>query len=134
VEMHSLTQLLNLSTDDPIWGELNDLLSKHVEIRADIENRYMEFPDLDRAMHMLILRAANNRFTSQFFDIISFICHYHYQWDKSGELERFTVAMDEHIDLLKNLLARNSVGVIASMQAHLSTAESTLLSCVEDIK
>lgn len=134
VEMRAITELLKLPKSHPVWSELSTLLVKHEEVRSDIENRFSEFPDLDRAMHLHIQQGAKNRFTSQFFDIVSFVCHYHYQWDKTGELERFTVAIDEHIDLLHNLLAHNTAGSIMSMERHLDSAEETLLRCVHGLE
>ncbi|WNC68218.1 GntR family transcriptional regulator [Thalassotalea nanhaiensis] len=134
VEMKAITELLKLPKNHSTWLELQELLHKHQEVRKDMENRYQEFPDLDRALHLIIQNCAKNRFTKQFFDIVSFVCHYHYQWDKTGELERFTVAIDEHIDLLNNLITHNNAGAIMSMEKHLNSAESTLLRCVHGLE
>lgn len=131
VEMKAITDLLKVPSDDPIWQELNELLIQHKEVRADMENRYLEFPDLDKALHHKIKQSTSNRFTDQFYAIVSFVCHYHYQWDKTGELERFTVAIDEHIDLLNNLVTQNTAGAVLSMEKHLASAEETLLLSVD---
>ncbi len=134
VEMRALTELLKLPKEHIVWQELKELLRKHQEIRADMENRYLEFPDLDRALHFTFQKCVKNRFTNQFFDIVSFVCHYHYQWDKTGELERFTVAIDEHIDLLNHLITHNNAGAIMSLEKHLNSAEETLLRCVHGLE
>lgn len=134
VEMRAITELLQYPKDDTVWLELQNLLLKHQEVSKDMENRYMEFPNLDRELHLIILNSAKNRFTRQFFDIVSFVCHYHYQWDKTGELERFTVAINEHIDLLNNLITHNNAGAIMSLERHLQTAEKTLLRCVHGLE
>jgi DNA-binding GntR family transcriptional regulator len=134
VEMRAITELLNLPKDNSVWQELTELLALHKEVRADMENRYLEFPDLDKALHYNIKAGNKNRFTNQFYDIVSFVCHYHYQWDKTGELERFTVAIDEHIDILNNLVTHNTAGAILSMERHLESAEKTLLRCVHGLE
>jgi len=134
VEMRAITELLNLPKDNPVWQELTELLAKHKEVRADMENRYLEFPDLDKALHYKIKAGNKNRFTNQFYDIVSFVCHYHYQWDKTGEFERFTKAIDEHIDILNNLVTHNTAGAIMSMERHLQSAERTLLRCVHGLE
>lgn len=131
IEMKAITDLLKVPSDDPIWQELNELLIQHKEVRSDMENRYLEFPDLDKALHHKIKQSTSNRFTDQFYAIVSFVCHYHYQWDKTGELERFTVAIDEHIDLLNNLVTHNTAGAVLSMEKHLASAEETLLLSVD---
>lgn len=64
----------------------------------------------------------------QFFEVISMICHYHYQWNKGDELERNKVALEEHVAIMTHLLARNTSGVLAAMETHLITAKDTLLS------
>lgn len=134
VEMKAITELLKQPKEDPIWQELSELLSLHRTVRDDMENRYLEFPDLDSALHYAIKKATKNRFTDQFYDIVSFVCHYHYQWDKTGELERFTVAIDEHIDILNNLVTHNTAGAIMAMEKHLQSAEITLLRCVHGLE
>ncbi len=134
VEMRAITELLKLPKEDAIWQELDGLLTQHQAVRADMENRYLEFPDLDKALHYAIKKSSKNRFTNQFYDIVSFVCHYHYQWDKTGELERYTVAISEHIDILNNLVTHNTAGAIMSMERHLQTAETTLLRCVHGLE
>ncbi len=134
VEMKAITELLKLPKEDPVWQELGELLVKHQDVSADMENRYLEFPDLDNALHYAIKKSSNNRFTNQFYDIVSFVCHYHYQWDKTGELERFTTAINEHIDILNNLVTHNTAGAIMSMERHLQSAETTLLRCVHGLE
>jgi DNA-binding GntR family transcriptional regulator len=133
VEMRAITELLKMPKDNPIWQELEDILAQHQAVSADMETRYLEFPDLDKALHYAIKKSSNNRFTNQFYDIVSFVCHYHYQWDKTGELERFTTAINEHIDILNNLVTHNTAGAIMSMERHLQSAETTLLRCVHGL-
>jgi len=134
VEMNSISELMKLSDDHPIWEKFEALLQKHLAVQKDIENRYLEFPDLDRAMHLLIQDASKNRFATQFFEIASFICHYHYQWDKQGEFERIQEAVREHIDILNNLVTRNVSGSIMSLEKHLVTARKTLMRSVHGLE
>jgi len=134
VEMNSISELMKLSDDHPIWEEFEVLLQKHLAVQRDIENQYLEFPDLDRAMHLLIQDASKNRFATQFFEIASFICHYHYQWDKQGEFERIQEAVSEHIDILNNLVTRNVSGSIMSLEKHLVTARKTLMRSVHGLE
>jgi len=127
LEMNSITQLMATPTGDPVWDELSVLLDKHVEVLADVESRYTELSELDRKFHYIVQRASGNRFFMQFFDVVSLICHYHYQWNKGDELERNKVAIEEHIAIITQLLARNTSGVLAAMETHLNTSKVTLL-------
>ncbi|MGJ8681782.1 GntR family transcriptional regulator [Paraglaciecola sp.] len=133
IEMRALIELIQYPREHSVWRELQDLLLKHQAISLDMENRYLEFPDLDRELHMILMKSGKNRVTQQFFNIVSFVCHYHYQWDKTGELERFKIAVNEHMELLHNLLTHNDSGAILALERHLQTAEETLLRCLNDL-
>lgn len=127
LEMNSITKLMSVPADDVVWQELSDLLDKHVSVLADVKNRYTELSELDRKFHYIVQRASGNRFFMQFFDVVSLICHYHYQWNKGDELQRNKVALEEHVEIITQLLAHNTSGVIAAMEVHLNTAKKTLL-------
>lgn len=127
LEMTSIKALLERPTDDAVWSELAQLRQEHKMLIADIDNRYNDFPALDARLHRLIQSASGNRFINQFFNIVTFICHYHYQWDKTDEKERNIVAANEHIELLDNLLSRNVAGSLQSLEKHLDTAQRTLM-------
>ncbi len=127
LEMNSITQLMATPADDPVWEELSVLLDKHMEVLADVDNRYTELSELDRKFHYIVQRASGNRFFMQFFDVVSLICHYHYQWNKGDERDRNKVAIEEHIAIITQLLARNTSGVLAAMETHLNTSKTTLL-------
>lgn len=127
LEMSSITQLLAAPEGDVVWDELSELLDKHLEVLGDVENRYTELSELDRKFHFIVQRASDNRFFMQFFDVVSLICHYHYQWNKGDELERNKVALEEHVEIITHLLAHNTSGVIIAMETHLNTAKKTLL-------
>jgi DNA-binding GntR family transcriptional regulator len=127
LELASIRALLERQADDPVWAELSELLAEHKALLADIDNKFNDFPVLDARLHRLIQSASGNRFISQFFNIVTFICHYHYQWDKSDEKERNAIAITEHIDLLNNLLSRDIAGSVMSLEKHLNTAQRTLM-------
>ena len=127
LEMSSITKLLATPKYDPVWHELALLLDAHNAVLDDIENRYTELSELDRKFHFIVQQASGNRFFMQFFDVVSLICHYHYQWDKSDEFERNQVALQEHVEIITQLLVHNTAGAINAMEKHLNTAKKTLL-------
>ncbi len=127
LEMSSITKLMAMPAEDVVWQELAELLDKHIEVLADVKNRYTELSELDRKFHFIVQRASDNRFFMQFFDVVSLICHYHYQWNRGDELERNQIALQEHVDIITQLLAHNTSGVLTAMETHLNTAKRTLL-------
>jgi GntR family transcriptional regulator, transcriptional activator for L-galactonate catabolism len=133
LEMTSIRALLERPTDDPVWQELEQLLKDHKTLLADFDNNYNDFPALDARLHRAIQSSSGNRFINQFFNIVTFVCHYHYQWDKSDEKERNATAVVEHIDLLTKLLLRDISGSIMSLENHLNTAQKTLMRSVHGL-
>ena len=127
LEMTSIRALLTRAPEDPVWGDLASLLNEHLEILEDMDARYNEFPALDARLHRLIQNCSGNRFIEQFYEIVKFVCHYHYQWDKADEKERNTVAAQEHVDLIRKLLSRDFSGSIMSLETHLESAKATLM-------
>ncbi len=133
LEMNAITKLLATPKSNDVWQALSDLLDQHVEVLADIENRHGEIVVLDQKFHQIVQGASNNRFYLQFLDVVLLICRYHYQWDKTDEVVRDKKTLEEHIAILTNLLTNNTSGVIAAMEAHLNSAETTLLRSVKSL-
>ncbi|MDO6569729.1 FCD domain-containing protein [Gilvimarinus sp. 2_MG-2023] len=133
LEMRALVKLMSRDEGHPVWDELRDILSAHKEVKKSFDKRYREVPDLDARLHTAIQSGANNRFIKQFFEVVSFVCHYHYQWKKEGEKERFWVALNEHIDLLVAILAQDVASAVQALEVHLDSAERTLLACATSV-
>lgn len=126
-ELRSARLLAGLPADDPIWSELAALREEHLALMTRIDSDYGKFPELDSAFHRLINAAHPNRFIEGFFDVITLIFHYHYQWNKADERERNAAALTEHLAYIDALLSRDPVQVEAACKAHLSSARHTLL-------
>jgi len=126
-ELRSANAFTSLEKQSPIWSELATLERQHHELLAEIETRFHDFSDLDNRFHRLINAAAPNRFIDNFYDIITFIFHYHYQWNKRDERQRNEVAIREHLAYIAALTARDRRKIEAACRAHLASARKTLL-------
>ena len=126
-ELRSARLAVALPADDAFWSNLIDLKDRHLSLMARIDKDYAQFPDLDSAFHQLINAAHPNRFIEGFFDIITLIFHYHYQWNKADERKRNAVAIAEHIAYIDALLSRDPDRVEAACKTHLASARHTLL-------
>ncbi|MCZ2720980.1 GntR family transcriptional regulator [Marinomonas sp. 15G1-11] len=125
-EMYSLSSFMQLEETKPHWQQLEALLLEHQEIEPHMEERFHEFPKLDQKFHTLMQSAQPNQFVSQFYDIISFVFHYHYQWDRNSEKDRNTVAVHEHIDIISKMLMKDYRGATLALEKHLNTAKESL--------
>jgi DNA-binding GntR family transcriptional regulator len=103
------------------------LRDAHLALLTRIDVDYGQFPALDSAFHRLINAAHPNRFIEGFFDVITLIFHYHYQWNKVDERERNAAALTEHLAYIDALLSRDPARVEAACKAHLASARHTLL-------
>jgi DNA-binding GntR family transcriptional regulator len=126
-ELRSARTFASLPEDSLLWKRLVALRDEHVALLQDFELRYHDFSDLDSRFHRLINSAAPNRFIEDFFDIITLIFHYHYQWNKRDERQRNEVAIREHITYIEALLSRNPSMVQLACRAHLASAKETLM-------
>ena len=130
-ELRSAERFLSLPEGDPAWARLERIRCEHLALLEDAEKRYREFSELDERLHRLINDASRNRFIVSFYDIISMIFHYHYQWNKRDERERNVAAMGEHLAYIEALQSRDRNAVAAALEAHMTTARSTLLGSLQ---
>jgi DNA-binding GntR family transcriptional regulator len=126
-ELRSAMAFVTLPDDSPLWQRLAALREQHLSLLNEIETRYHDFSDLDSRFHRLINSASPNRFIEDFFDIITLIFHYHYQWNKQDERQRNQVAIREHLTYMDALVSRNSSMVELACRAHLASAKETLM-------
>jgi DNA-binding GntR family transcriptional regulator len=126
-ELRSAVAFATLPADSWHWQKLEALRDEHVALLRDIDRRYHDFSDVDSRFHRLINSAAPNRFIEDFFDIITLIFHYHYQWNKQDERQRNEVAIREHLTYIEALLNRNPAIVQLACRAHMASAKETLM-------
>ena len=126
-ELRSAKAFARLPQNSRLWQEIEALREEHISLLQEIDGRYHDFSDLDSRFHRLINSAAPNRFIDSFYDIITLIFHYHYQWNKQDERQRNEAAIGEHLTYIEALLSRNAPIVELACRAHLSSAKETLL-------
>jgi DNA-binding GntR family transcriptional regulator len=129
-ELRSAMRFVQLPPTSEVWAELDRIELAHKELLATIQDRWQDFSELDERFHRLIHRASLNRFIVDFYDVIAMIFHYHYQWNKTGEKQRNTVAVREHLDYIAALKQRDADGVEVSCRVHLRSARATLLASI----
>jgi DNA-binding GntR family transcriptional regulator len=126
-ELRSALAFADLPKGSPLWGEIRSLREEHLELLDEIDERFNDFSDLDSRFHRLINAAAPNRFVDSFYDIITLIFHYHYQWNKRSERHRNEVALNEHLAYIDALLRQDDRAIERACRAHLTSARETLL-------
>ncbi|HZP20765.1 MAG TPA: GntR family transcriptional regulator [Bauldia sp.] len=126
-EFRSARAFATLPSDSPLWERMRAIRGEHLALLREVDRRFHDFSDLDSRFHRLINAAAPNRFIDSFYDIISFIFHYHYQWNKQDERQRNEVALREHIDYMDALFSRDIAAVRRACKVHLTSARVTLI-------
>jgi DNA-binding GntR family transcriptional regulator len=126
-ELRSARVFAALPLDSPLWQQIESLREEHLLLLAEIEQRFHDFSDLDSRFHQLINSAAPNQFIDDFYDIITLIFHYHYQWNKQDERQRNEVAIREHLVYIEALLSRSISMTELACKAHLTSAKETLI-------
>jgi DNA-binding GntR family transcriptional regulator len=131
-ELRSARRFVELSASSPAWAQLDDIERQHYILLAEIDTRCSDFSRLDERLHRLIHDASCNRFMQEFYDVISIIFHYHYQWNKADEKERNIAAIHEHLAYIEALRSRDLRLIDAKCRAHLKTARATMLRSITD--
>ena len=126
-ELRSARAFAQSSPSHSRWQALSRLLAEHIALLDEIDERFHDFSELDSRFHQLINSAAPNRFIDGFYDIITMIFHYHYQWHKQDERQRNELALREHIRYIQALQKRDLAAVDRTCRDHLSSAKRTLL-------
>jgi DNA-binding GntR family transcriptional regulator len=129
-EMAAVEQICRLPATDPAYQELARLIAKHERLQPKIKTRYGEFPTLDREFHTFLIGLLHNRFAQGFYDIVSFVFHYHYQWDKGQEMQRNGYALQEHLAILHAIAERNPDKALDCMRGHLHSSRSSLINAI----
>jgi len=130
-ELRSARRFVELAPNSPAWTELDEIEREHLLLREEIDARFSDFSALDERLHRLIHEASRNRFVREFYDLISIIFHYHYQWDKTDEKERNLVAINEHLEYIAALRTHDLRLIDVKCRAHLRTARATMLRSIE---
>lgn len=131
-ELRSAQALAALPSTAPVWAALRQLEREHHALLGDIDGRFHDFSDLDNRFHRLINTAAPNRFIDDFYDIITVIFHYHYQWNKRDERQRNEVAIREHLAYIDALFSQDPQRARAACSLHLASAKNTMMAAFSD--
>jgi len=126
-ELRSARAFASLPETSPLWRQMEALRLEHVALQGEFELRFHDFSDLDSRFHRLINLAIPNRFIDGFYDVITLIFHYHYQWNKTDERQRNEVALREHLTYIEALRSRNVDIVELACRAHLASAKRSMV-------
>lgn len=132
LELNAVSHLTALPPDHPIWPRLDTLEQAHRDLADQIDARFHDFSLLDEEFHAAIGSTVKNRFAAEFQKIIALIFHYHYQWDKTAERDRNFAAIQEHLNLIAALKARDEGAALKAAGDHLRTSKQTLLLSLRD--
>jgi len=131
-EVRAASAFVRLPSSHPVWAELSDMEAEHHRLFDDIDRQYRAFSELDDRFHRLIHRASRNRFIIDFYDVISMIFHYHYQWNKADEKQRNGVAIEEHLRYIAGLQSGSEADARFYCRKHLQSARHTLLQSIKE--
>lgn len=126
-ELRSAKAFAELPETSPLWTQLEALREAHLQLLNDIDRRFHDFSELDSQFHSLVSRAAPNRFIDSFYDVITLVFHYHYQWRKHDERQRNEVAIGEHLHYIDALFSRSETAIQEACRLHLNSARASLL-------
>lgn len=129
-ELRSAASFGQLPDEHPAWDDLDEIEREHRDLLSDLDRRYKDFSVLDERFHLLVHKASGNRFVIDFYDVIAFIFHYHFQWNKTFARARNERALREHLAYIEALRSRDQQKIKEACKLHLRSARETLLESV----
>lgn len=130
-ELRSALSFARLPPQAAAWEELERLRKEHLVLLNNIDTNYSAFSYLDEKLHRLINDGSSNRFVTEFYQVISLIFFYHYQWNKRDERERNEAAVHQHLDYIDALFSRDEGRIRDKCSRHLASARTTLIQSID---
>ncbi|MDV7144245.1 GntR family transcriptional regulator [Tropicimonas sp. TH_r6] len=130
-ELRAFEALLAEPPASPARTEFVAMAPEFQRILDDIESAYLDFPRLDERFHHIPLDLLGNRFIDDFFQVVSMIFHFHYRWNKAGEMDRNRDACREHLAIISAIRAGDTDLAQARFREHLASARRTLLLSIQ---
>ncbi len=121
-ELRATRSFLALPTNSSPWQKLDAIEQDHHGLLANIDTDYTRFPPLDERLHRTIHEASGNRFIIGFYDILSVLLHYTFQWNEDDEKTRSTTSLLQHLDYIYALRSRDQQLIDSRLRTHLQTA------------
>jgi DNA-binding GntR family transcriptional regulator len=116
------------------WIErVDELIRLHEALTDSFDENYLSFASLDRDFHLWLISHLQNRFARDLYDVVSFVFHYHYQWNKIDERERNRVALGEHLLILRALRSGDLETAHVQLTEHLATSRASFVRSVRSV-
>jgi DNA-binding GntR family transcriptional regulator len=131
IELTAMRRLATAASGLQCRQRAQRLLDEHRVLLAQMPQKYKEFRALDREFHLWLISQLENRFASDFFDIVSFVFYYHYKWNANEELLRNRTALEEHIGILESLIKQDTDLATQELTNHLLNSRSMLISSLK---
>lgn len=125
-EMRAFRHLLKQGPGSEAHQALIALAPQHEDILAEIDRDYLAFPRLDERFHRTLIETYDNRFMTDFFEIVSMVFHYHYRWNRVDEKQRNRDAIIEHLAIIRALEACDLDLAETAFRQHLGNAKNTM--------
>lgn len=126
-ELAAIEHIGKLAPTDPCFARLDELIAKHERLAVAVPPEQGAFPALDAETHLFLIGLSKNRFMESFFNIVSLMFLYQFQWNRDGAAGRHLHAVHEHLAFLRSLARRDIEGAREAMRAHLATSRGSLL-------
>lgn len=130
-ETRAISAVFAIPKEAPFWGKMLRIRQEHIQLRKEIDTRFIEFSELDSRFHRTLNAATGNRFMDGFQDSISLIFHFHYRWSNKNQVERIILAIREHLEIIDAILDRDQVGALQALERHLGTANQTFVASIQ---
>ncbi|MDO6732549.1 GntR family transcriptional regulator [Marinovum sp. 2_MG-2023] len=125
-ELRAFDHLLRQGAGSESHQAVIALAPQHEDILAQIDRDYLAFPRLDERFHRALIETYDNRFMTDFFEVVAMVFHYHYRWNRVDEKERNRDAILEHLTIIRALESGDLEAANTAFRKHLNNAKNTM--------
>lgn len=126
-ERRAFQAFLKYGAQSDLHRDVIALRGAHEAILAEIDRDFLLFPRVDETFHRVWIDAYDNRFVTDFFELITLIFHYHYRWNRLDERDRNHDAILEHLKIISALEIGNLEEAELLFLRHLDKAKETMI-------
>jgi len=120
--------MLRQRRDRDTWDRLRALLREHKTYNRARDGA-VTFQEMDKRLHLTVLRSCENRYIDAFFTVCSFLIDYQLRPEELAP-QRIDLAVRQHVRILNALLKHDEANALKRLATHMRTVRRILLETV----
>lgn len=124
-EGYAIQVVQNIPKNNPIWKDFQKLADKHRQLLKQDTISAVDMREIERAFHITIIAASNNRFIQGSYNSIFTLIFFHL-WQIEYDQLKIERVLNQHLGILEALLEKDFDKALKLMTDHLDHAKLSM--------